>query len=62
VSTPLDVSGADAIPIWLGDSLQVDFDEKYISRQSELSNAAYCGDWDSLFQILDTIETDYSEP
>jgi hypothetical protein len=50
------------VPVWLGESLQLDLGYEYIVQRSQLSNAAYNGRWDQLFQIIDRARADYFEP
>jgi len=50
------------VPVWLGESLQLDLEDEYIFQRSQLSNAAYSGRWDQFFQITDRARADYFEP
>ncbi|KAH8703273.1 hypothetical protein BGW36DRAFT_403710 [Talaromyces proteolyticus] len=46
---------------WLGETLQLDIENEYLDRRTKLSNAAYWGDWDSLFQIIHDAHAEFSE-
>jgi hypothetical protein len=50
-----------ALQIWFGDTYRDGFSEEYLELRDKLSDAAYIGDFGSIFEVLDIAEQKFGE-
>ena len=49
------------LQVWFGDLSRVGFDRKYLALRDSLSDAAYSGQFESLFRVLADVEDAYAQ-
>ena len=49
------------LQVWFGDLSRVDFDRMYLALRDKLSDAAYYGQFETLFQVLADVEYAYAQ-
>ena len=49
------------LQVWFGDLSRVGFDRKYLALRDSLSDAAYSGQFESLFRVLADVEYAYAQ-
>lgn len=49
------------LPVWFGDLSRDGFDQKYLALRDDLSQAAYFGNFRTLFQVLSDVEVAYAQ-
>ena len=49
------------LQVWFGDLSRVGFDRKYLALRDSLSDAAYSGQFESLFRVLADVEHAYAQ-
>jgi hypothetical protein len=52
---------ARTLQIWFGDTYREGFSEKYLDLRDRLSDAAYQGDFDQVFEVLKIADEIYGE-
>ena len=52
---------SNSLQIWFGDTYREGFDAEYLSLRDRLSDAAYLGNFKTVFQVLEIAEERYNE-
>ena len=56
-----ELPGSEQVPIWLGYTLTEGLPPEYIAARSALSNAAWAGQWDVVFEQLEKGQAEFGE-
>lgn len=57
----IEVEQLSKLPVWFGDLSPVGFDRRYLALRDKLSDAAYSGQFETLFQVLADVEHAYAQ-
>ena len=57
----IEIEQLNKLSVWFGDLSRAGFDRTYLALRDNLSDTAYCGNFDLLFQVLADVEQAYGQ-
>ncbi len=58
---PAEFRPTRCLQIWFGDTYRDGFSQEHLAMRDKLSNAAYAGDFDGIFEVLRYVEETFGE-